>query len=71
MSTSKILTHLPTGRKAAPMAQGLRRPQRGLAVRTDLRAGGWDEIDDQVAAFWENLMNTSAGGEEKSTQMSA
>jgi hypothetical protein len=51
MSTTKLLTSLTTDHKTMLTTK----PQRGLAVRTDLRAGGWDQIDDQVAAWWNKL----------------
>jgi hypothetical protein len=32
-----------------------------LAVRSGIRAGAWEDIDDQVAAWWNNLTSQISG----------
>lgn len=64
MANSKLLTNLSAPSTEPSTNQAVRPVRRGLAVRTELRAGAWDDIDDQISAFWNKLrssVNVSSG----------
>jgi hypothetical protein len=74
MSTTQVSTEAVPGLNqpvstAQPETTALqpRKPASRLAVRTGIRAGALEDLDDQVAAWWNNLTSSFPGSDTATT----